>query len=338
MSVPSDPDPLVKRALWPALVLIVLACVVLNFVQHPFLGVPSDAAVSAESHLTLWLAETEASGDAAAVVRETADSLLLYGRPATVGVLPGGSSQAVVQFFSQPQPADELLAVSSETIADLAQERGSALIGDDPIRAALAQRLLARAAPVALLSREPLTIAVAPGSPLHSAEDLLRGLHEAPQSHVFAIADGGWPAGNLAALVEQAGVGGVVPYRVFPSSEEASLALTAGSADVLLAPRGAIEAELRAHTLRALGWPAAAGPVPGAWIELLAAPGTPPARVAGVRRQLLDLSRNPTWSAQLRRGGEHPALGLDRAGLSRFLPAQMARAAELERIAERIER
>jgi hypothetical protein len=331
--MPVQSDPFVKRALWPALVLAVLAYVVVDFVQHPFLGVPSDAAVVPEAHLTLWLAQTEAAGEAAATVHETADGLLLHGHPATVGVLAGGSSQAVVHFFSSPRSPEDLLAVSSGTLADLAQERTSTFVGEDPMRAALAQHLLARAIPVGLLNRDPLTIAVPRDSPIHSVGELLGELRASPQRHVFAITDGSWAADNLAALVQDAGIEGYVPYRIFPSTEEATLALAAGSADVVLAPHGTILPELRARTLRALRWPATAGGAPSSWIELFAVRGTSPAQVARLRRQLLALTRDPAWRALLRRGGQAPAAALSSLRLRSFLPAQMQRAAGLQQLA-----
>lgn len=336
--MPVHSDPLVKRALWPTLVVVVLAYVAMNFVQHPFLGAPSEAAVTPEAHLTLWLAQTEASGEAASTVRETADSLLLYGRAATVGVLPGGSSQAVLRFLSQPHSADQLLAVSSETVADLAQERTSTLIGENPIGAALAQHLLARMVPVGVLSSDPLTIAVLPDSPIRGVGQLLRELREAPQRNVFAITDGNWVADNLASLVQYAGANGIVPYRVFPSGEEASLELTAGSANVVLAPRGAIQPELMTHALRELPWPAVFGPAPSSWIELLAAPGTTHAQAVRLRRQLLALTHDQVWRARLREYGQTPAGGMRLAQLRSFLSAETAHAAELQQVALRAER
>jgi len=339
MSVQSDP--FVKRALWPALLLAVLAYVVADFVQHPFLGVPSDAAVTPEAHLTLWLAQTEASEEAATTLHETANSLLLQGRPATVGVLPGGSSQAVVRFFSTPRSSEDLLAVSSGTLADLAQERTSTFVGEDPMRAALAQHLLTRAIPVGLLSRDPLTIAVPSESSIHSVGELLRDLHDSPRQHVFAITDGSWAADNLATLVQDAGVSGIVPYRVFPTTEEASLALSAGSANVVLAPHGTILPQLRAHTLRPLAWPATNGRgirAPSSWIELLATPETPTQRVDQLRRRFRALTHDLAWRALLRDGGQTPAGDPSDAGLQQLVPTQISRAAELQQITLHAER
>ncbi|HXC45321.1 MAG TPA: hypothetical protein VNU24_01850, partial [Solirubrobacteraceae bacterium] len=178
-----------------------------------------------------------------------------------------------------------------------------------------------------------LTIAVPRDSPIHSVGELLGELRASPQRHVFAITDGSWAADNLAALVQDAGIEGYVPYRIFPSTEEATLALAAGSADVVLAPHGTILPELRARTLRALRWPATAGGAPSSWIELFAVRGTSPAQVARLRRQLLALTRDPAWRALLRRGGQAPAAALSSLRLRSFLPAQMQRAAGLQQLA-----
>jgi hypothetical protein len=333
---PVQADSAFARALWPALVLAVLAFVVADFVRHPFLGAESQAAVAPRAHLTLWLAATEASGESAPVVREVADGLLLNGRSAAVGELAGGSSQAVSAFLGRSESADQLLAVSSETLADLAQERTSTLPGEEPLRAALAQRLLARAVPVAVLGGEPLAIAVAPGSPVRDVGELLAQVRSSAQAHVFAITDDNWATDNLAALVQDAGVEGVVPYRVFPSPQDATLALAAGSADVVIAPRGTLLPEVRAGRLRALAWPPGAGSVPRFWTELLAAPAAPAGSVAALRRQLRALARSgvlpglPGGSARL-----HLLCG---ASLRGFLATQMRSTAELQELALRVER
>jgi hypothetical protein len=324
------------RALWPALLAAVGAFVVADFLHHPFLGAASDAAAPPQAHLTLWLAQTEAGGEGSDALRETAASLQLYGRPATVGLLAGGASQAVSGFLAHRHTADQLLAVSSETLADLAQERAGALYDDEPLRAALAQRLLARATPVGVLGADPLAIAVPQGSPIRDVGRLLADLRRSAQAHVFAIVNDSWAADNLAALVRDAGVEGVVPYRVFPSPQDASLALAAGEAEVILAPRGALVPDLRAHRLRALAWPAGAGGAPRFWVELLAPPGVDPGRVRALRRQLRALSHNAVWRRLLGGPAAAPALAGDR--LRGFLAAQLARTARLQRVAARVER
>jgi hypothetical protein len=330
-------NPALARSLWPLLLLAVFAFVVVDFVRHPYLGAESQAAVAPRAHLTLWLAETDDSGETGAVVHETADSLLLYGRPATVGLLSGGSAQAVTGFLGRGQPADQLLAVSSETLADLAQERTSALPGEDPLRAALAQHLLGRSVAVGVLRSEPLTIAVPPRSPLGNVEELLAQVRRSAQAQVFAITDDNWATDNLAALVQDAGVDGVVPYRVFSSAQDASLALTAGEADVVLAPRGALLPGIEARQLRALRWPAGSA-VPRSWVALLAAPGASAVQGATPRRPFRALTQGPAWRSAARKLGlstQDPVTGTH---LRDFLAAQMTRTAELQQVALQVER
>jgi hypothetical protein len=334
---PMQGDHALVRMLWPALVLAVLAFVVVDFVRHPFLGAASEAASAPRPHLTLWLAETDASGEAGPVVHEIADSLQLYGRPATVGLLSSGASQAVTGFLGQRRPADQLLAVSSETLADLAQERTSALPGEDPLRAALAQRLLARAAPVGVLESEPLTIAVPQSSSLGNVGELLAQVRRSAQAHVFAITDDNWATDNLASLVQDAGVDGVVPYRVYPSAQDASLALTAGDANVVLAPRGALSHSIGSHQLRALAWPA--GDLPTrSWVVLLAAPGASAAQIATLRRQFRALTHAPAWRSAARELGLSATTPLAGTRLRDFLAVQLARTAELQLVALQVER
>jgi hypothetical protein len=335
------------RAMWPALLLAILAFVVLDFIEHPFLGAASDAAVTPQAHLTLWLAQAEASSETGAAVAETAGSLLLYGKPATVGVLQGGSSQAVSGFLGQRRAPGQLLAVSSNTLADLAQERSGVLFGGDPLRAARAQALLARAIGIGVLSVDSLCIAVPVSSPVRDAGELLSEVRRSAQSHVFAITGDSWAADNLAALVKEAGVEGVVPYRVFPSAEDAALALSAGSAGVILAPRRALAGDVRAHRLRMLAWPASAGPegrrgaggwVPQAFLELLAPPGTPARRVGALRRQVRALAANTVWRRLLRSGGQASASSYTAARLGGFLAREMTLTAGLQQISEHVER
>lgn len=328
-------DSRIGQALWPALVLAALAFVVLDLVQHPFAGDTSEAAVGPQARWTLWLAETEAGNESGAVIREATDSLLLYGRPAGLRLLPGGSSRAVSAFFAHHGPPGRLLAISSETLAELAQARAGALFGEDPLQAAHAQALLARATPMGMLSEDRLAIAVSPGSSVRSASGLFAQMRSAPSSHVFAIANEGWAQDNLAALVRDAGVQGVVPYRAFPSTQDAVLALAAGSANVMLATRGAIAAEVRAHRLRELPWPPASGGAPRVWVELLAPPDESTTRIRALRRQLDGLSHNAVWRRLF--AGEllaHPLAGRRLRG---FLPAQMAQTAQLARLALRVE-
>ena len=330
-------DSRIGQALWPALLLAVIAFVVLDFVQHPPWVSASDAAGPPAARWTLYLAQTEAEGESAEVVRATADSLLLYGRPGATAMLPGGSSQAIGSFFAHRRPAGRVLAISGETLADLVQERESSLFGDDPLRAARAQRLLERATPVGVLSEEELGIAVSPSSNVHNAAQLLAQLRDAGASHVFAIPNEGFEQDSLAALVRDGGVQGVVPYRVFPSAQDALLALTAGEADVILAPRAAIAAQARAHRLRELAWPTAlAGPAPRSWVELLAPSWESAASVHALRRQLHALSANATWRRLI--GLQAHLQPLSGSGLASFLPAQAARTELLQRTALRIER
>lgn len=333
------PGPRAIRLLWPALLLAVVVYVVLDFVDHPFEGAFSIASATPEAHLTLWLAQTESGAATTAIAHDAADELLLYGQPATAGTLSGGASRAVLDFFSHPRSPEELLAVSSNTIADLAQERVSSLVGEEPLQAARAQRLLAHATPVGVLSDDPLAIAVPPSSPIRSLAELTAQMRAYPQELVFATTEDNWSADNLADLVSQTGVEGVVPYRVYPSAEGAALALSSGEADVLIGPSGQIATEARAKRMRMLGWPSALGAPPHFWVELLAAPGAPRARVRALRHQLSSLIAGAPWHELLRAQGHlAPARPLSGAGLLSFLPVRMARAAHLREIALRVER
>ncbi|HWI74135.1 MAG TPA: hypothetical protein VNT55_19400, partial [Baekduia sp.] len=232
------------RALWPALILVLLAHAVSDVLHHPFLGDTGDAAI-VDAHLTLWVPGTESGGPSEAVAREAAASLQLTGRPATVKLLrKGGAAGAVAGFLGDGARASDLLVVSSATVADLARGRSDRLFGDQATRAADAEALLRRARPLAVLAQDTLQLAVRSSSRLRSGEQLAAELRRAPRSHLLAIEGDAWTKVQLGRLVQRAGVPGRVPYRAYPSGGEAALGLESGDADVVLAPSSELRAEV----------------------------------------------------------------------------------------------
>jgi tripartite-type tricarboxylate transporter receptor subunit TctC len=326
----------VGRALWPALILVLLAHAVSDVLHHPFLGDTGDAA-TVDAHLTLWVPGTESGGPSEAVARDAAASLQLTGRPATVKLLrTGGAAGAVARFLGggSARPAD-LLVVSSATVADLARGQSDALFGDEAAENARAEALLRRARPLALLAQDTLQLAVRTRSRLHSGAQLLAALRRDPRSHLLAVEGDAWTKVNLGRLVQRAGVPGRVPYRAYPSGGEAALGLESGDADVVLAPSSELRAEIAGGRLRALPWPADGGAPPRAWTAVLEAPGLRPGQHARLRDELARLSGDPHWRAALHDAGR-AAPGP--AAIARgFLADRLADAVWAQRATARIE-
>jgi tripartite-type tricarboxylate transporter receptor subunit TctC len=325
------------RALWPALVLVLLAHAVSDVLHHPFLGDTGDAAI-VDAHLTLWVPGTESGGPSEAVARAAAASLQLTGRPATVKLLSAGGAAGAVRGFLGDDPdgrPDDLLVVSSATVADLARGRSDPLLGDRASDAAEAELLLRRARPLAVLARDTLAIAVRPGSPLRSGTQLARALRRNPRAHLLAIEGDAWTKVQLGRLVQRAGVPGRVPYRAYPSGGEAALGLESGDADVVLAPGSALRAEVAGGRLRLLAWPRGAA-APQAWTAVLEAPRVRPGQHQRLADELARLGADPHWRAALRGAGR--AAGARPGAPRGFLAARVDAATWLQHVTERVER
>jgi tripartite-type tricarboxylate transporter receptor subunit TctC len=328
----------VGRALWPALMLVLLAHAVSDLLHHPFLGDTGDAAI-VDAHLTLWVPGTEVGGPSEAVARQAAASLQLTGRPATVKVRRDGGAAGAVTSFLGPggsaRPGD-LLVVSSATVADLARGRSDALFGDVATTAADAAALLGGARPVAVLAEDALQLAVRPGSKIRTGAQLARRLAAHPRAHLVAIEGDAWTRAQLGRLVQRADVSGRVPYRAYPSGAEAALGLAAGEADVVLAPSSELHDEVAAGHLRVLSWPSSDGRAPRAWTALLEAPGLRPGQHARIRDELRRLAADPQWRRALRDAGR-TAPGAGAAVPRDFLARRVAAAAWLQRVTARVE-
>jgi len=315
--------------------LVLLAHAVSDLLHHPFLGDTGDAA-TVDAHLTLWVPGTEAGGPSEAVARQAAASLQLTGRPATVKVLrQGGAAGAVTRFLGDEpghaRPAD-LLVVSSATVADLARGRSDAVFGGVATAAGDAEEALRAARPVAVLAEDELQLAVRPASRVRSGAQLAHELSRRPRAHLVAIEGDAWTKAQLGRLVQRAGVSGRVAYRAYPSGAEAALGLAAGEADVVLAPRSELQAEVAAGHLRVLRWPSRDGVAPRAWTALVEASGLKPGQHARVRDELARLADDPQWRRALRAAGR----AVPEAGTARAVRA--ARAARAARGATAVPR
>lgn len=323
------------RALWIGLLVVLVAYVAADFARSPFVA-PNGSAAVRPPRLTLWTAAGESGGETGAVLQQTAAALELAGHSTVVKTLPGGSSEAIADFFSQTpsEHGTDLLVVTSTTVADLAHDRRDRLVPGAAEVAALAREMLRPAQPIGVLETDPLALAVSRYSPIADTESLLAAMRSDPDRRLFGIADDTWSRVQLAALLERAGVNGHVRFSAFQSGADAGQALETGGANTVLATRGALAEDLREGKLRELNWPTGWSEAPRAWVAVVARPGLPAERVAHLRRWLGALQGDRRWRVLLQSAGRHP--GGDRQQLAELL-RNPAPADRLERLAQRIE-
>lgn len=322
------------------LLVLLLGYVVADFVHNPFVAPTGSAAVPVP-RLTLWVAGSEADSDAAVVARDAAAALELHGTSTAVQTLPGGSSQAVADFFTaRHRRGVQLLVVTNATVADLAGDRADRFVPGAGMQALLAQQLLRAARPIGLLATDSLELGVPRRSPIGDPRQLLAAMRAAPEARLFALPDDSWSRGQLALLVEAAGVPGRTRFTVYPSGAQAVDAMRRGEADAVLATRAALRADLRTERVRPLPWPfapgAVGGAVPRAWVALVAPPWLPRTDVAALRRSVARLARDAHWRRALA-GEGRAAAGPQPAGLDGFIDRRVDEADAVEAIARVVE-
>ncbi len=322
------------RALWLVLLVLLGGYVVADFVRSPF-SAPRGAAAVRPADVTIWAPAGEAGDESGPVLGEAAAGLELGGHPAVVKSIPGGSAEALISFLSRRRPGHgALLAITSNTLADLAHDRRETLVPGAAEEAALARALLRRAKPVGILASDPLQLAVERGSPIRSGQELVASLVAAPGELLFGIGDDTFSRDQLASLVEGAGIDGEVHFTVFQSAAGAGGSIESGTADTVLAGRSALRADFRHGRLRDLGWPLP-GPAPRAWVAVVARPNTDATELHQLREWVGALQTEPHWRAILRGEGRRPAAPGTAALAS--LIRHTAPVDRLEQVAERVE-
>jgi hypothetical protein len=331
-------ESLLGRSLWAIVLTITTVVVVLSFARQPLFGSDGSASAFGQS-LTLWIAGGDAGERVSTVAEQAASCWDAKGRAATVGVLPGTSAAAVAGFFERVRGRpDELLLITSTTLGDIARDRSDALLPEESReQAQRAAGLLASAAPVAVLASDPLALAVRADSPIHTTAELLALMRRWPARPLFDIASNTWLQGNLAELVQSAGLRGEVPYGVFKSSKEALASLDAGEAQVALASRSAIREAVRGDRLRELPWPASGAAAPRAWLAILAPAGLAPGKLASLRAQARGLCAGAVWTRLLRHDGLAP-VAPSTVHLGTFVRQGMAEAMRMQALAGQIMR
>jgi hypothetical protein len=283
-----------QRLAWPGLLALVVVFVLSDFVRHPFrpFQPPAEAAGRATG-LRLSITGTEAGDPVGAMSRSLAAALDARGRPPGGGRtvaerLAGATTTAVESVLGVGEGSrHRLLVLTPQTLVQLQQDRVETIVPGVAVRAERAWGRLVAAKPVALVAADPLTLEVAPGSPLHTVAGLARRIRAAPGSTVFGVGLDSWSRAALAALVRDARVEGTVSYRSFLSARDAAAAVAGGDAQVVVGTRGAAEGIDPVDRLR---------PLTGPW----------PGELARLRRRLRTVVRSPGWARTLRSQGLQP--------------------------------
>ena len=326
------------RTLWTVTLAVAVVVVVLSFARQPLLGGDGEAS-GYSAPLTLWLPASQAGGQAEAVAQQAAACWDSSRRTATVGVLPGSSSTAVVDFLSRTHGTSaDLLLVTSTVLSDIAHESIDTPFSEAGENAQRAVRLLARTQPIAVLGVDTLALAVRSSSPIHTTAELLSLMRQDPSRPLLGVAEDTWLQGNLAALAQSANLHGQIPYSAYRSSREAVMSLDAGEVEVVVAPRSALRGDLRSGRLRELPWPGSAGAPPRAWVAVIAPNGLSPAELSTLRDQARRLCAGATWTRLLRGDGLSPAPSSPAPALDRFVRDGIGEANRLQGLAARIVR
>jgi hypothetical protein len=325
------------RALWTLALAVAVVVVVLSFARQPLLGGNGQASGFGPP-LTLWLPASQAGSQAETVAQQAAACWDGSGRTATVGVLPGSSSSAVVDFLDRAHgiPSD-LLLITSSTLSDIAHDGAVGSSSEAGENAQHAVRLLARTRPIAVLGVDALMLAVRASSPIHTTAQLFSLMRQDPSRPLLGAADNTWLQGNLAALAQSAALHGQIPYNAYRTSREAVVSLDAGEVEVVVAPQSALRNELHSGRLRELRWPTTDGAPPRAWIAVIAPTGLSPAELSTLRYQARRLCTGATWTRLLRSDGFMP-ISPSAQALGGFMREGIGEANRLQSLAAHIVR
>lgn len=325
------------RSLWTIVLTVAVAFVVFSFARGPLMS-PGGPDSALAHPLTLWVAGGEASGEAEALAHQAAACWQLGGRQATVGVLPGGSVEAVGDFLHQARgTASEVLLLTSSTLSEIAYE--ALRPPGSPVRAraqATAQRLL-EATPVAVLGRDSMSLAVRSDSSIRTTPQLLTLLRARPAHPLVGVAAEAWLEGGLSTLAQSADVEGDMPFSAYHSSREALESLEAGEADAVVAPQSALARSLRRGGLRRLAWPSAPSADAQGWVAILAPSGLSTNAVDSLRAEATALCDGDGWRKRLREDGLTPAKASP-ASLRQLIRGGLSEATRVQAIAARVVR
>jgi hypothetical protein len=327
------------RGLWISVLAVLCAYIAVDLLSSPFEGGSTGKAAVRSPEMTLWVPGPQAGGEAMVVARQAAAGLELLGHDAVVKTLAGGSSPSISNLLTRGshRGGDDLLVISSSTLADIAQDRYETLVPGAAQQSLVTRQLLLRSRALGVLTADPLLLGVARDSAISSTRAFVEALRRHPSRRLIAIGEDAFSRAQLASLLKRAGIAGDVRFDLRESGPVAAQATMEGAASAVLTPRGNVLGDIRSRGLRKLAWPLHGGRAPRDLVAVVASPRLGRADSAKLRGWLDELVHDPHWrAAQRRQGREAPRL---RAGqLTHFLPAEIFRAERQERLSRSVER
>jgi tripartite-type tricarboxylate transporter receptor subunit TctC len=241
---------------------------------------------------------------------------------------------------------------SSSSLAEIQRGLHQPASGDEATEAREALSALSRLRPVAGVSADRTVVAVSTDSVATSFASLAERMRSDPGSRVAGIGADAASKAALAGMVSGLGLDGKVPYRVYPSGADASLALASGDVDLVVAPRSQTLAERRRGEIRLLDTasgapPGVAGTLPGSspegagaslppvWSMLLAPPSIDDEVRRALARRVGRALEHRAWRRYARSHGI-ARLRAGAGGLERFLAREPRRAGWVAAMAARV--
>lgn len=202
--------------------------------------------------------------------------------------------------------------------------------------------------PIARMARGPLLVLINPAIPAETLAEFVALLRRDPARYSVAISSLG-AAGHLASIAFLREVGVELASVAYRGSAPAQLDVVTGQVSLLIDPVLSALPLVRAGRLKALAIthdsrigsapeiPTAAeagmpGLVFGSWYGLWGPKGLPAAEVARLNGAMQDAMRDPAVAERVRQLGFEP-VAEDAAAFDRFVRADVARSAELLRLA-----
>lgn len=330
-------ESLLDRSLWPLVLTAAAVLVVLSFAKGP-LSSSSGAASATGKPLTLWVAGGEATGETETLAHQLAACGELGDKSTTVGLLPGGSVEAVEDFLSNAHGVSgELLLLTSGLLSQVVYDAREPADSETGELGRATARALRSATPLAVIGNDEVSLAVRARSSIDTTAQLLALARGTPSRPLFGIAAEPWLEGSLATVAQAAGVQGTMPFDAERSIREAVVTLDAGETAAVLAPHSSLVGDVRAGRLRELPWPSWRARAPQSWIAIVAPSGLGAGTVGQLRRQASKLCSAGVWHRRLRSDGlstasERPGTlhglidsGLDEATRTQALAAAIVR-------------
>jgi tripartite-type tricarboxylate transporter receptor subunit TctC len=321
-----------SRSLWRLVLAATLLIVIADFADYPTVsGLRASPPVT---DLTLVLT----AGDAGSPLKKDADvfagALSELPRSAQARSSGVGTAATILEFAEHQDPG-ELLLLTSTAVAELTRGAQQPTSDDEARASRSALAALRRLQPIAPLFRDPVAVLVRDGPGPADFAELIDQVVERPGGRVLGLPADAAAKASIAGLIAGLGIDGEVPYRSFPNSSQAAMALAGGTVDVAITPRSQALGELKRGKIHTLAMPPGkAGEahwLDPTWAILVGAPALREHQRQALRKVAARAQRSRSWRLHLGRQRLQP-LEVGAEGLRRFVSRRAARAARLAEI------